>query len=141
MLIDTLLRSTEDSDVDVVAAALGSMASLAARGNMKILQAITQLLSKQENVSAVSLALMGQTAPVGHAEAISIAITYLAAAGGTGDAALQALGKIASRDDGTSLEAVLRHVEVGDLQTKERASAAVRYATHTQALDDRLIDK
>jgi nicotinamide mononucleotide (NMN) deamidase PncC len=140
MLIDTLLRSTEDSDVDVVAAALGSMVSLASRGNMKILQVITQLLSKQQNVSAVSLALMGQTAPVGHAEAVSIAITYLAAAGGTGDAALQALGKIAARD-GTSLEAVLRHVEVGDLQTKERASAAVRYATHAQALDDRLIDK
>lgn len=128
MLIDTLLRSTEEHDTEVVAAALSSMISLASRGNMDILRVITKLLSNKQNASAVSLALLGQTAPVGHAEAVSIAIGYLPAAGTTGDTALQALGKIAARDDGKSLEAVLRHMEEGDLQTKERASEAVRYS-------------
>jgi hypothetical protein len=123
MLVDTLLDGVADKEKDVRAAAFRSIASLAARPNKKILDAMLKDISAAPEAAAIHI--LGQTAPVGHDNAVAMAVKCLGVGGSIGRQALEALGHIAVPGDLQSLDCVLHHMEKGDTGVKELASAAV----------------
>ena len=123
MLVDTLLDGVADKEKDVRAAAFRSIASLAARPNKKILDAMLKDISAAPEAAAIHI--LGQTAPVGHDNAVAMAVKCLGVGGSIGRQALEALSHIAVPGDLQSLDCVLHHMEKGDTGVKELASAAV----------------
>jgi HEAT repeat protein len=130
MLVDTLLSFVDDPEHRVSSAALSSLVDVAERGSAKVVCAILQYLSNPYRVDAVSIKLLGKTAPVGHAQALELLVRCLGAPGSAGDAALEVLGNIAVRGDVATLDGVLLQLEVGDLRTKARAIAAMPLVNH-----------
>ena len=130
MLVDTLLSFVDDPEHRVSSAALSSLVDVSERGSVKVVCAILRYLSNPDRVDAVSIKLLGKTAPVGCAPALELLVRCLGAPGSAGDAALEVLGNIAVRGDIATLNGVLLQLEVGDLRTKARAIAAMPLVTH-----------
>ena len=128
MLVDALLLAIHDTEETVRSAALRALVTLSSRGNMKVLDAMLEYLTKNyqsNSASASCVHLLGQTSPIAHTEGVAMAVKYLGFSDSTGVEAFQALRQIVERGDVVSLQGVLEHMEKGDMQAKELAAAAV----------------
>ena len=130
MLVDTLLTFANTACSDVSNAALSSLAILAARGNIQILNAMIESIAGPTTTTAMRIKLMGQTAPIGHKAAVAMAVQCLAQPGRAGEEAKEALRQIVVRGDMQTFEGLLLQMEAGTVKTKELAWAVASFVVH-----------